>query len=563
MKVIVIGGVACGPKAAARIRHRDPESEITVIDGGKHLSYAGCGLPYFVAGAVPEIEGLMTTSSGILRDKNFFEDVKGINVKTDTEAIKIDREKKTVTVRDIESAETEELPYDKLVLATGASPVIPPIEGIDLKKVYTLRKPADAAVIRNDIEAGDADRICIIGAGRIGLEAADAFGAQAVDTTIVEQAEHVLPTFLDPEMADYTEVVLRKEKVEIFPGETVIRLEGDADGNVNKVITDKREIETDAVLIGVGVKPNITLAKEAGLETGDIGALAVDDHMRTNDPDIYAGGDCVECTNILTGKKVFNPLGSVANRQGRVIGNNVTGGDDVFPGVLGTSILKTLGINVAKTGLTETEAKKLGYKTVTSLNPSGDKSHFFPGGKYILLKLVVDAETRKILGAQAVGAGEVAKQIDTLVAAISFGATVDEAAKIDICHAPPFSNAISNVAHSCNIARNKLDGLIQTISPLEMKEMIENGDDFILLDLRTKKENEANNVKRKDVVCMPQDELRARIDELPKDKTIVVTCQVGLKTYDSFRAVIAGAGCADIRLLEGGLHVWFNCGYDD
>lgn len=562
-KIVIIGAVACGPKAAARARRRDPRADITVIDKGKFISYAGCGLPYFIAGAVPELKGLMTTSSGALRDKNFFDKIKGIKILLGTEVLEIDRNKKEVKVKNIESGSVESLPYDKLVIAAGAVPVIPKIEGIGLKKIFTLRKPEDAQSIRVAIEGGEADKICIIGAGRIGLEAADAFGAQGVDAAIVELAAQVLPSVLDLEIADYAAKVLRDQKVNLILGEKVIRFEGDSDGCVKKVITDKREIETDAVLLGVGVKPDTGLAKAAGLEIGVTGAISVDEYLRTSDPDIYAGGDCVECTNAVTGKKTYNPLGSVANRHGRVIGTNITGGDEIFPGVLSSSVIKTLGISVAKTGLSEAEARELGYRVVSSLNPSGDRSHFFPGGKYVVLKLIADANTRKVLGAQAVGGGDIVRQIDSIATAITFGATVDRLANVDFCYAPPFSMAISNVAHSANIIRNKLDGLVVSVSPAELKAKINRGDDFILLDVRSAKEVEKDPVKAKKAVWIPQDELKSRASELPPDTEIVVGCQIGLRAYDSLRAVLKSTECKNLKILDGGWHVWFNCGYDE
>jgi len=562
LKIVVIGGVACGPKAAARARRVNPDAEITLVEKGRYISYAGCGLPYYIAGAVPELEGLMTTSSGALRNPEFFEKNKAIRVLAGTEALEVDRENKRVKVKNLDTGDTDTLEYDKLVLATGAEPVVPPIEGMSLKKVHKLRKPEDARTLREKIEAGEAERVCVIGAGRVGLETLDAFEAQAVDATVVELADQILPTLLDPEMADYVTGELKKS-VNLLLGEKVLRLEGDPDGAVNKVVTDKREIEVDAVLVGVGVKPNVELAKKAGLELGPTGAIAVDEHMRTSDPDIYAGGDCVECAHLVTGNKVYNPLGSVANRHGRVIGSNVAGLDETFPGVLGTSVLKTLGTNISKTGLGEIEARKLGYKVCTSLIPAGDKSHFFPGGKYVLLKLVADADTRKVLGAQAVGPGDVVRQIDTIAAAISFGATADQVANLDLCYAPPFGSAISNVAHSANVVRNKTDGLVSGISPRELLEKIRSGEDFVLMDIRKPHEVENAPINAKDTLFIQQEELGDKTAEIPSDKEIVVACQVGVRAYDAARAVLAKAGYKQIRILDGGWHVWLACGYDE
>jgi len=562
-KIVVIGGVACGPKAAARAHRLDPKAEITIIDKGSYISYASCGLPYYIAGAVPDLEGLMTNSSGTLRDCDYFTYEKGITVLARSEVCQIDRQKKEITIKNLDTSEFTTLPYDKLVLATGAEPIVPPIKGITLEGVYLLRRPEDAFKLRTAIEDGQADRICTIGAGRIALELCDAFEAQAVETTIIEIANQTLPTMLDKELADYVAGTLRKNKVKLLLSEKVMRLEGDADGRVVKVITDKREIETDAVLVGVGVKPNVDLAREIDLEIGSTGAVKVNEYLQTSDPDIYAGGDCVECSNIISGENIYFPLGSVANRHGRVIGTNIAGGRDRFFGVLGTSAVKTLGINIATTGINETTAARLGYQAVICLHPAGDKSHFFPGGKYVVLKLVVDANTRRILGAQAVGNGDVVKPIDTIAGIMNFAATIDDLANLDLAYAPPFSSSINNVVHCANIVRNKLDLLIDAITPIMLKQKLLNGKNIAILDIRSEAELQLGEIKHDDVHVIPVAELRSRINELPKDKELVVGCQVGVRAYDIMRNVLIKAGFTRLSMLDGGWHVWIGCGYNE
>jgi len=440
------------------------------------------------------------------------------------------------------------------VLATGASPVVPSFPGAELKKVFTLRRPEDAQGLLQMIEAGEADRVTIIGSGRIGLEVADAFGAQAVETTLVEMTDQVLPGVVDPDVARYVAGVLREEKVNLRLGERVKEIQGDGDGKVAKVITDRGEIEADAVLVAVGVKPNVELARAAGLKLGETGAIAVDEFMRASAPGIFAGGDCVEVLHRLSGRQVYAPLGSTANRQGRVIGDNLTGGKEKFDGIVGTAVLRTLGINLARTGLTEAEARSLGFQPVVGIAPSVDRSHYMAGGRPILVKIIADGASGLVLGAQVVGPGEVVRRVDVIATALRFGATVDDLAALDLCYAPPFATAIEAVAHAGNIVRNKRSGLAETVSVKEAQELAAK-DQAVWLDLRNAKEIENHKFGDGKVVCIPLSELRRRSQELPKDKEIICVCQVGIRAYEACR-ILKGQGFSRVKFLEGGVSWW-------
>ena len=555
LRIVVVGGVACGPKAAARARRRDPNAKITIIERGEHISYAGCALPYYVGGTVPEFEGLISTHYGAVRDAAFFDRVKGIDVRLRTLAEGIDIEAKTVRVRDLERDTVEDMPYDKLVLATGGRSWAPPIDGLDLDRVMSLHVPTDAVRMRELIEGGEVDHAVIIGAGRTGLETAEAFFGQAVDVTIVELADHVLPTMLDPDMASLLEASLPKAAAKIRTQEKVLRLEGDDDGNVCKVVTDKDEIECDMVLVAVGVRPNVELAEGAGLEIGKTGAIAVNDRCQTSDPDIYAGGDCVECLHRVTGEQVFVPLGSTANRHGRVIGDNVTGGDERFPGIVGTGILKALGLNVACTGLRETDAIKLGHTVETCLTPWFDRAHYYPGGKTFVTKLIADAKTGKVLGGQFVGKGDVDKRMDVVATALTFGATLSDLAGLDLGYAPPYSTAIGNEAHAANVIRNKLAGLARSITPAALRAKIEQGDPVVVLDVRETPETDKRPFGDGEVLRIPLSELRGRLAEVPADKEIVCLCALGLRAYEA-SLTLRGAGLSQVTYVEGGIRIW-------
>ncbi|MBN1343872.1 MAG: FAD-dependent oxidoreductase [Phycisphaerae bacterium] len=559
-RIVVIGGVACGPKAAARAGRRDPNAKITIIERGPYVSYAGCGLPYFVGGTVPELNGLMTTTYGAVRDAAYFSAVKAVDLKLRTEALSIDRQAKTVRVRNLEDDREEDIPYDKLVVATGAEAWSPPIQGLDLDRVLSLHVPPDAVRMRELVEGGEVDHAVIIGAGRTGLETAEALFGQAVDVTIVELADQMLPTTLDADMACLLASLLPKDAAAIRTGEKVLRLEG-ADGVVTKVVTDKGEIECDMVLMAVGVRPNVGLAKAAGLEIGATGAIAVDDHCRTSDPDVYAGGDCAECLHRLTGKKVFAPLGSTANRHGRVIGDNLTGGDEVFPGVVGTGILKVLGINVAGTGLTETAARKEGYDVIACIAPSQDHAHYYPGAKSFVPKLVADAKTGKLLGGQFVGRGDVAKRADVLATAITFGATLRDVANLDLAYAPPFSTAIDALATAANVARNKQAGIARSISPADLRAIMDRGEPVVVLDVRERREVEKHPIGNGDAISIPLSELRKRVTELPVDKPVFCLCPRAVRAYEA-SVILRDAGLTQTRFVEGGMHLW-SCAGDE
>jgi rhodanese-related sulfurtransferase len=356
-------------------------------------------------------------------------------------------------------------------------------------------------------------------------------------------------------MAGAVAHTLREEKVILHLGETVKLIEG-AGGKVTKVITDKREIDTDAVIVAVGVKPEVTLAKEAGLKLGETGAVLVDDRMRTSDPDIFAGGDCVENLHIITGEKVWVPLGSTANRHGRVIGDNLTGGDSAFPGIVGTGILRTLGLNAGSTGLTETRARELGYEPVACLAPSGDRSHFYPGGKMIIIKLVGDRNTGKLLGAQLVGPGDIVRRLDTIAATLTFGGTIDDLANMDLSYAPPFGTAIEAVAHAANILCNKRDGMAEATTSLELRRLLDTDKDVTIIDVRTQAElDSSGKIEDARYRHINMENLRGAVSKLPGEKPIIIICQVGQRSYEA-ACLLKAKGFKHATYVEGGMIVF-------
>jgi len=466
MKIVIIGGVAAGPKAAARARRLLPEAEITMVDQGDKPSYAACGFPFYIAGWVPELQDLLKTSDGILRSVEYFWTTKRIRALIHTRAEEIDRQNRRVRVRHLENGHEDWLPYDRLVLATGATPARPPIPGMDLEGVFFLHNPADAAAIRGYLTSGEVKQAVIVGAGVIGLEMADALANRKVRVTVLELADQILPGPLDPEMAHLAQSQAVDPLLRIVTGAPVQGLEGDE--RVSAVVTSEGTFEADLVLVATGVKPNVELAKAAGLELGQTGALTTDEFLHTSDPLIFAGGDCIENVHLVTGKRVYIPLGSTANKHGWVIGSNLAGFQERFPGVLGTMALQTFDCNIARTGLTEREAREAGYDVVTALRPGFDCAHYHPMHDRVILKLVADANTGRLLGAQGIGAGEVVRRIDVLATAISFNATLDMVAKLDLAYAPPFAEPMDAAIQAAALTENKRQNLARTIRAEEL-----------------------------------------------------------------------------------------------
>ncbi|MBP2641866.1 MAG: CoA-disulfide reductase [Firmicutes bacterium] len=556
-KFVVIGAVAAGLKAAAKLRRGNPKAQITVVDKSDLISYGACGMPYYVSGDVDHINQLMTTTYGALRDVAYFKNVKDIDVLTKTLATKIDRDNKTVTVKNLTTEEESILPYDKLVIATGASPLKPPLPGIDLGNIHQLWHPDDAKAIRKGLEQGKFNSAVIIGAGLVGMEMAEALKVWELDVTVIEMKDRVFPAFLDEEIAESVAKYAREKGINILTSEKVQRFIGDT--VVSEVETDQRTIPADLVILSVGVRPNVELARAAGLEIGVTGAIAVNDHLQTNDPDIYAGGDCVETINMITGKKVFAPMGSTANKHGRIIGENLCGGNAAFRGVLNTVIVKVMDLSVGKVGLNEQNAKDNGYEYISVMVGGHDRPHYMPDAKLMTLKLIVDAKTRKVLGAQAFGEGEIAKRIDIIAATITLGGTIDDLFDMDLAYAPPFSGPIDNVAVAANAMMNKLAGSLKGITAITAKEKMQTGK-TVFLDVRSAEECKTLRIADCQNMCyIPLNELRNRLNELHKDDEIVALCKVSLRGYEA-ALILEGEDFNNISVLEGGVNAWpFAC----
>ena len=556
MKILIIGAVAAGLKSASKARREDGKAEITVLEQGKLVSYGACGMPYYVGGEIHDIKELMSTGAGNPRNADYFKKTKNIDVQTETEAVRIDRDKKIVEAKDLKTGELKNYFYDKLVIATGASPVRPPLEGIGLKNIFPLWHPDDAVAIRSGIDAGTFKNAVIIGAGLIGMEMAEALNQQGLNVTIVEMKDQIFPAFLDEEIAAIGHKYLKSKNIQLLTGEKVEKLLGAE--SVTAVKTDQREIPADLVIMAIGARPNVGLAKEAGLTIGETGAIWVDETMRTSDPDIFAGGDCVESTHMVSGKKVFSPMGSIANKQGRVIGENLLGGKARFKGVAGTVVVKIHDITIGKTGLSEKDAKDQGYDYVTALVAGPDRPHYMKNARPVTLKLIVDSKTQKVLGVQGIGEGEVAKRLDVVASVLNFGGTIDDLFDIDLSYAPPYNSPIDMVATAANAVMNKLAHKFTGISAAEAKAKVEKKE-AIFLDVRTPGECQTIGLDCDgQILNIPLGELREKMQGLDKDQEIIAFCKVSQRGYEA-QCILREENITNVKVMEGGILAWPYC----
>lgn len=544
--LIIIGGVAAGMKAAAKARRESQQVKITVFTDEEHISYAGCGMPYFVGDVIKEKKKL------IIREPAYFKAMHNIDVLTLHRAIAIDARLKQVAVKNMKTGQDLTFSYDKLIIATGALPIVPSLPGISLGNIFTLRTVADAVRIKSLVDSGKVKNVVVAGSGFIGLEMAENLSLRGVKVVLVELLGQILPPF-DEDMARLVQSHLTEKGVEVITSDGVKSFEGNRENYVTGVNTGKRQLPADMVILSVGVSPNTGIAIDAGIQVGATRAITVNERMETNVPDIYAVGDCAENTHLITGKPAWIALGSTAAKMGRVAAINALGGNDTFRGVVGTTIMKVFGMNVAKTGLCEREAIKAGYTVESAIIPASDKSHYYPGCKDIIIKLVADVNTKKLLGAQIVGEGVIDKRIDVIATALSFGATVDQISKLDLAYAPPYAMALDAIIVAANALNNKLQGRTEGILPQKVIERRNRGDDFILLDVRSETEFKSGHIR--DSLHIPLDVLAARVNELDRTREIITYCRAGLRASHAYR-ILKNAGFEKVKYMDGSIMAW-------
>ena len=530
MKVLIVGGVAGGATAAARIRRLDENAEITVFERSGYISYANCGLPYYIGEMItdPEDLTLQTPESFLARFR--------INMKVHHEVTVIHPDQKTISVKNLETGEEFEEAYDKLILSPGAKPTQPRLPGVGIEKVFTLRTVEDTFHIKEYIRRNQPKSAVLAGGGFIGLELAENLKELGMDVTIVQRPKQLMNPF-DADMASFIHSEMRKHGVTLALGHTVEGFE-EKDGGIDVLLKDEMPMHADMVVLAIGVTPDTHLAEAAGLELGIKGSIVVNDRMETSAPDIFAAGDAVQVKHYVTGQNALISLAGPANKQGRIIADNICGGDSRYSGSQGSSVIKVFDMTAATTGINETNARKAGLDVDTVILSPMSHAGYYPGGKVMTMKVVFEKETYRLLGAQIVGYEGVDKRIDVLAASIHAGMKATELKDLDLAYAPPYSSAKDPV--------NMAGFMIDNISKGTLKQWHLEDVDFLprdgsvtLLDVRTTSEYSNGHIEG--FKNIPVDELRERLDEIEKDKPVYVICQSGLRSYIGTR-ILEGNG---------------------
>ena len=555
-RIVVIGGSAAGPKAAAKARRTDYDAEIIIIQKDPELSMASCGYPYYVGGVFNDRNMLLSTGSGVTRDSRYYLNAKAIDARTNTEVTGIDRDHRTVGTKNLLTGEMDVISYDKLIIATGATPKIPPVPGTDLRGITTLQSMKDADFLRKVRDEGVIRKAVVIGGGLIGIETCEALQLAGVKVTVIELLPQIL-TFLDWELAKLVENHLKSKSVQVITGNGIAAFLGEGGKLTGVKLGDGTELPCELAVVAVGVAPNVRLAREAGLKIGETGGIEVNAYMQTSDPDIYAVGDCVETDHRITGKKVLAPYGDLANLQGRVAGENAASKNtETFPGTIQTGICKVFDFAAGATGLSETAAKQLGYENIiTVINASPDKPGFM-NGLLLVTKMVADRKTGKVLGAQCVGPGNVSKQIAQWAMAIQGGLSVADLVNADLPYAPPFSLAIDHFIATAHIMQNKMKGKLKGISAGAIRKKLDAGENPFLIDVRNDVEYEQMRLGIGETL-IPLGALRKRLPDLPPDKNreIICYCKISLRGYEA-ALVVEANGWKNVKVMEGGIMAW-------
>ena len=533
MKVIVIGGVAAGTKAAAKLKREDRSAHVRLLTKGQDISYAGCGLPYYISSVIEDRADL------IVNTPEKFSALTGVEVVTGAEVTGVDFPSKTVTY--VHGGQKKDESYDRLVIATGASSIVPPVPGVDLDGVFSVRTPDDAQAIRDRAHADGVRRAVVAGAGFIGLEVAENLKAAGLSVTVIDMAGNIMPSAFDDEMATWARRRIEEAGIRVMTG---TRLEGvEGDGRVGAVRTDKAVLPADMLILALGVRPATAFLEGSGIEM-EKGAIVVDGHMRTNIDDVYAAGDCALVTSRITGRRMYSAMGSTANLGARVLAKSVAGRDDVYPGALGTGVVRLLDtLNAARTGLTEEAAVKEGYDVVSAVAVTDDKAHYYAGSSFFIMKMIAERKTHRILGFQVLGAGAVDKMNDIAVVAVSKGMKVEDFDSMDFSYAPPFSTAISPFVQICCVLENKILGQLETMTPAEYAATRAVG--YKVVDVMPERTIPG-------ATWVDLGKVDGPVEGLGKDDRLLLVCARGKRGY-FLQNRLKAFGYTATRVLEGGM----------
>lgn len=537
MNVVVIGGVAAGTKAAAKLMRQDRSAQVTVYTKAQDISYAGCGLPYYVGGSIATREELIVNTPAK------YSALTGVNVKTGMEAIAVDAQKKQVTLKNVVTGETVSVDYDKLIIATGAEPFVPPVAGTDLAGVFTMRTPDDATGLRSYVEQNHCRSAVVVGGGFIGLEIAENLMAKGLSVTVADMASQVMPNLFDPEMADYIRRRLQAKGMRILTGAALEAVTGE--DRATGIRTNVGTVQGDVVVLAIGVRPATRFLQDSGLEMNR-GTIVVDAHQKTNLADIYAVGDCAQVFNRITGKGQWSAMGSTANITGRCLAKNLTGEDAAYGGCLGTGVVRLAeDLNAGRTGLTEAQAKDAGFEPVSVTCVTDDKAHYYEDASSFVTKLIADRKTHRLLGIQVLGAGAVDKMVDIAVAGLCMQAKLEDFDTMDFAYAPPFSTAIHPFVQACYILENKLAGAFETFTPAEYAAGA--AKDYRVIDVQPE-------AKIPGATWVDLTKVNAPVDGLGLDDRLLLVCTKGKRGY-FLQNRLKALGYTNTRVLEGGVFV--------
>ncbi len=560
-KIVIIGGVAAGPKAACRVKRLMADAEVTIVDQDSLISYGGCGIPYYVSGDVTDEKELRSTSYHALRDEAFFEKTKGVITLTSTRALSIDRRNKSVLLENLITGLQNNVSYDVLMLATGSYPITLPIPGSDGDGVFTISDLHKAISIKERIARGQVSKAVVIGGGAIGIEMAEALtDLWGVETALVEYMGHILPKTISWTLATILEKHLKENNVNVFAGEAAEEIVI-VDGKVSAVRTSRRYLDADMVIMAAGVRPQSQLAWDAGLHVAASGAIVVNERMQSSDPDIYAAGDCIEVCHLVSGKRFHAPFGSMANKQGRVAADNMAGIPSTFKGGVGSFILKAFELCVGSTGLSLETALAEGFDADVSLTSPSDRAHFFPTQEIICLEMIFDRRTRKVLGLQGVGPMNdgLSARLDAAAVALCSGASIDDFGNIEMAYSPPFSSAIDGINAAAYVADNLCERRMRQISMESFYSYMDDPasqPDWLVLDVRHVKQAAplVDHFGKSWWISLPYDEIRDRYEELPTDKTLILFCNAGSRSFE-IQVFLDFVGRKNSLVLPGGFNV--------
>lgn len=553
-RVVVIGGVALGTKAACRVKRIDPTTHVTLIDKDEYISYGGCGIPYYVSGDVADHTALQSTAYHMVRNAEFFKTIKGFEeVVTGTLVTRIDRDAKVVWARGRDGVE-KSYPYDKLVIGAGSRTRNLSIPGQELANIHAVGNLEDAMAIKALVASGGVESAVIVGAGFIGLEMAEALADMwGIDTAVVEIGSQIMPGFVGKQMAHMAQRSMEGHGVTFHLGETVKGFEGE-NGAVARVVTDKRTLNADLVIMAVGIQPNGELARDAGLAVGPTGGIVVNEKLETTDPDIYAGGDCIELKHAISGKPGVWPLGSLANRQGRVIGTNMAGGNATTEAPVGSFVVKLFDKSLAGAGLTLKAAEEAGFDAVSVSMCQLDRAHFYPEKELMFLELVVEKSSQRVLGIQGfAGSGDaMVGRINAVAAILKYRPALLDLSNLEFAYSPPFSSAMDIVNALANVADNVLSGLLVPI-PVETFEGLWEEGECVFIDCRERPDSTPFCEKFPGKwTGIPQGEVKNRLAEVSKDKLVVLVCNTGVRSFEA-QINLREMGFTNTVSVQGGM----------